>query len=376
LQVDAPKFSAPDQVGHGWTDESLEYRSTALGLALHRLPSDRLRVGDEGSKGNGSDPYRMLATVRDDSDAMAEITQLWSADVPILLADPKVRCARILSFANRPKKDDAIAFPKQENSDADAFGSVLMSLGKERLSIPVLAPFPVKDRIRYKGPRGAGMLAEAIYWQALEAGLRLTPTAASGFGIVPETTMGYNRMYAYCDSEPTSEAWWNAVAQGETFVTNGPLLRVLINGVPPGTVQASYRGEPIGLHIDVSLAVREPVDYLDVIFNGESLYNAKLEDHYRRGEFPELTLDRSGWVIVRVITAHEEGYRYASTAPYYLEFNGQPRISKQAVQFFQDWLERSGRMDGGAGDVAEGRSEAFSNATRFWRDRLERANAP
>ena len=37
-------------------------------------------------------------------------------------------------------------------------------------------------------------------------------------------------------------------------------------------------------------------------------------------------------------------YRYAMTAPYYVEFDYQPRISKQAAQFFLDWVYQRARQ--------------------------------
>jgi len=160
------------------------------------------------------------------------------------------------------------------------------------------------------------------------------------------------------------------------FVTNGPLLRTLINGVPPGAVQAVYDGEPLPLSIAVSLAVREPVDYLDVVFNGETLYSAKLEEHYRKGEFPEITIDKSGWLVIRVITEHEEGYRMATTAPFYYEVDGKPRISRRAVEFFQAWLARSVARIEQDETLASDYRTSIERAQQFWADRLEQANAP
>ncbi|MCU0709677.1 MAG: hypothetical protein MUF23_15410 [Pirellula sp.] len=359
-QKDAPKWGGPEEVGYRWSNRSIEYRSPHVGLALHRTTEST------------EDPFEALEAIEGDAMAMAEVTQLLAADLPLWLAHPKVRCARLLGLANRDKGDALLALGRGD--DSTEFGKLLIELGKDRWSIPVLAPFPAKDRIRFRGPRGAGMLSEAIYWQALEAGLRLTPTAASGFG-GSDTFLGYNRVYAYLDSEPSHDAWWEALVKGEVFVTNGPLLRVMVNGVPPGTVQASYRNEPIPLDIAVSLAVRDPVDYLDVIFNGETLYNAKLEDHYRKGEFPPLQIDRSGWLVVRVVTSHEAGYRVATTAPFYFAFDGNKRISKKAVAFFREWLDRTEKVTEGS-VMTESRSRAIERARAFWSELDQQSNAP
>jgi len=370
---DAPEFTDPDLVGYRWMNEAIEFRSPDLGLAIHRLSEAHLaKTGIDAMLPEGS-AYGLLNGTREDAEVLGELTQLWSRDVPILLAYPQVRCARILGIANRPKKDELLTISKQP--DAPEFGKVLISLGTDRLSSPIAAPLPPQDKLRYQGNLGIGLMSESLYWLMLDAGLRIAPTAGSGFGR-GDTHLGYNRVYAYCDSEPSPDAWWRAVARGATTITNGPLLRTTINAAVPGTVQASYAGTPIPLSIAVALAVREPVDYLDLVFNGETLYSAKLEDHFKKGEFPELSIDRSGWLVVRVVTAHEDGYRLATTAPYYFEFDGQPRISKRAVAFFQEWLTRSEQAIANDPQRAADMAPMIEDARRFWADRMDRSNAP
>ena len=144
--------------------------------------------------------------------------------------------------------------------------------------------------------------------------------------------------------------------------------------MPPGSVQASYRGQPIPIDIGVSLSVREPVDYLDVIFNGETMYSAKLEDHYKRGEFPPMEIDQSGWLVIRVITAHEKGYRLATTAPFYFEFDGKPRVSRRAVDFFEDWLAKSKAVIAAVPKELEQMRPWIAAAEQFWKQRRVESN--
>lgn len=359
----------PNRVGFRWKSASSEFRSPELNFAIHR-------PGGEASPEKMNTPSEALQRLREasaDANAMLEVTQLLSRDVPILVAQPNMKLARVLNSSQRPKSDDALLHPKRESPEE--FARLVATFGKDKHNVSLLAPIAPEERLRFKSQRGAGMLAEYIHWQLLEAGLRIAPSAASGFGR-GDTHLGYNRTYAYIDSEPSVDAWWKSAKEGGLVVTNGPLLRALINGVPPGAVQSVYDSQPLPLSINVSLAVREPVDYLDVIFNGETLYSAKLEEHYRKGEFPEISIDRSGWLVIRVITEHDAGYRMASTAPFYYEFNEQPRISRRACEFFQTWLNRSEARILADAATADAYRELLESAKRFWSERLQQANAP
>ena len=69
-------------------------------------------------------------------------------------------------------------------------------------------------------------------------------------------------------------------------------------------------------------------------------------------------------------------YRFAMTAPYYVEIGGRRRVSKQAAQFFLDWVyQRARQID--LSDQAQRREvlEYHRQARDFWRDLVAKANA-
>ena len=153
------------------------------------------------------------------------------------------------------------------------------------------------------------------------------------------------------------------------------MLRASINGLPPGSVQSSYRSQSISLDITVSLAVRDPVEYLDVVNNGDTIYSAKLEEHYKRGEFPPIEIDQSGWLVIRIVTEHAKGYRFATTAPFYFVFDGKPRVSRKAVAFFQQWQKAA------LGSLAESPEQLkryepwIDRSNQFWESRMRAGNS-
>lgn len=180
-----------------------------------------------------------------------------------------------------------------------------------------------------------GQWAERIYWNVLEAGFRVPPMAGSGDN-PGDSPVGYNRLYAadplegYEENDPaigdaevqlearpvTSEAnWWRAVWNGRSVVTNGPMLRPTLDGHIPGHVFTATSGEALELHPEIRLAVRDPVDYLEVVHNGEVHHKARLDEFAKAGGvIPSLVVRESGWVVIRVITLFDDHYRMA-TAP-------------------------------------------------------------
>ncbi len=380
------------------SDSKVNKPNPARGAGNHREPSDKLRFDVDGlglgsdcryqewehgtvllhrskstdSKLDGADALKLLHEMKGQQDVVVELIRPWSRDVPLMLASDAIRSVQLLSSYNRPNGDDRLMMTK--GSVKGSLGKVLLTHGKDKVSSEMYAPIEEDEQIRFKDARGVGKLSESIFWHMLEAGLRITPTAGSGFN-GNDTHVGYNRVYVYSETTPDDVTWWNAIAQSHTFLTNGPLLRASINGMPPGSTQNSYRSQSIPLDIEVSLAVRDPVDYLDVVFNGETIYSAKLEDHYKRGEFPPIEIDKSGWLVIRVVTEHNKGYRYATTAPFYFVFDGKPRVSRKSVAFFQAWEKAAVSSIAESPNLLKRYEEWIERSNQFWEMRMKESNS-
>jgi len=202
--------------------------------------------------------------------------------------------------------------------------------------------------VGFDNARGPGRYAELVYWNLLECGLRLVPLAGTGTrpGGATTTAIGYNRVYASIgevtqdhDAQNHADAISAAVWAGASVITNGPMLRPTLDGFPPGHVFRGVGGDKLALSMAIDLSVRDEVDYLEIIVNGKSFYNARLDEFARAGGvFPLVEVDQSSWVIVRVVTRHEDHYRMATSAPWFVDFDDLPRISRKAVEFFREWL--------------------------------------
>ncbi len=207
--------------------------------------------------------------------------------------------------------------------------------------------------INIGGAKSVGRHAERIYWNLLESGHRIPPLAGGG-DQSGNNPIGYNRLYtaeplhmsSSADPEQTvgrpasKGAWWGAAFRGCSVATNGPLLRPRVDGELPGFVFKSTGDRTLNLEITLDLAVRDPVEYMEVIHNGRVHYSAKLDEFAKAGGYiPPVIADESGWITIRVVTLYEDHFRAAMSAPWYIEFDGQRRVTERSVEFFHKWLD-------------------------------------
>jgi hypothetical protein len=224
---------------------------------------------------------------------------------------------------------------------------------------------------RLPAPLGVGYWVQEIYYHVLNCGLRVAPSAGSASGVLPNP-VGYNRVYVHLDGELTYEKWFEGLRAGRSFVTNGPLLRVTANGKLPGEVFRADKA--ISIELAARLDGRDPVEAFEIVRDGKVERTVPVKDALGRLEFAS-----SGWFLVRCIAKNEKTFRFASTAPFYVEIGeSKHRVSKASAQFFADWVdERIGRIRVAVKDEKQLAEvlEPHLKAKEFWLDLAKRANA-
>ncbi len=272
----------------------------------------------------------------------------WGPDMPMLVAFDLV---------------DSIALL---NSSLQLDGDVTKAKGRQ------------PDDSRFTGQHGLGRYAEFIYHQLLNCGLRIPPSACSGSGEC-DNPPGFNRVYVACGQDFSAESWWRNLAKGQSIVSNGPVLRVRANDQLPGHVFQGAGSNSLSIQISCNLATRQKIEYLEIIKNGQVVESVRLDKWAKNnGRLPPLEFDASGWFVVRAYSPSEKTYRCATSAPYYVEFDQSPRISKSAAKFFVDWIyarARQLRKSKLPAQQITDRIERQKAARDFWQDLVDRANA-
>ena len=89
------------------------------------------------------------------------------------------------------------------------------------------------------------------------------------------------------------------------------------------------------------------VTYLEIVRDGRVENEVRLDKWKEMGgKLPPVKFTESGWFLVRAVTEQSKTYRYAMTAPYYVEIGEERRISRASAQFFVDWCHARQKMLG------------------------------
>ncbi len=232
-----------------------------------------------------------------------------------------------------------------------------------------------RDIAKLPSPRGNGYWTQQIYYHILNCGQRVPPSAGSASGVLPNP-VGYNRVYVHLGDKLNYDKWWQGLKAGRSFVTNGPLLLCRANGKLPGHVFTST-SDSISIAFDTSIITNDVIASLEVIKNGEVAQTIKFNDRSKSVSLEPIEFQQSGWFLVRAIADNKRTFRFASTAPFYVEIGeSKHRISRKSVQFFIDWInERRQRVK--LDDATQRRKvlQHHETALRFWTTRLQSANS-
>ena len=182
-----------------------------------------------------------------------------------------------------------------------------------------------RDAARLPPPRGNGLWSQEIYYHILNCGLRVPPSAGSASGVLPNP-VGYDRVYVHVDGEMSYDKWWQGLKAGHSFVTNGPLLLVRANKQLPGHVFTAPEGGKVVVHLDARLISLDRVPALEIVKNG-CVEQRVSPDSLAAGKLATITFDRSGWFLVRAVADFPYTFRFASTAPFYVEIGDAKRLS-------------------------------------------------
>ncbi len=162
--------------------------------------------------------------------------------------------------------------------------------------------------------------------------------------------VGLNRVYLRARADDPASLK-QAIKNGNSFVTNGPLIGILAKEKS----QKNYIGsgehltlpEQGGiLTLKVALNSYVPVQRLEVVQNGVVVKSVDMgENPYSAAAEIEIPTSVSGWVLLRAVNdnAHifvQDLYTYATTNPIWIDVANKPQAAPLDAQYFINWLDR------------------------------------
>jgi len=156
--------------------------------------------------------------------------------------------------------------------------------------------------------------------------------------------VGMDRVFISMSGETSPEKLHSGLKQGRTFVSNGPLLGLDVDGKHPGDEIMIAKTTTLPYHASLRSIV--PVDHFELIFNGHVIASHSLEGQRTQADVSgKVEIPGSGWLVLRAWNDHadpkvQDVYPYASTSPIYVTVNHEPPRSQEDANYFVSWLDR------------------------------------
>nr|MBA3726917.1 CehA/McbA family metallohydrolase [Armatimonadota bacterium] len=186
-----------------------------------------------------------------------------------------------------------------------------------------------------------------IWYRLLNLGFRV-PAGAGTDAMTNYASLrgpvGMNRVFIAIPGETTPEKLHSGLKQGRTFVSNGPMLGLDMDGKHPG--DEITLAQPTTLSYHASLRSIVPVDHFELIFNGRVIASHRLDGARTQADVSgNIEILASGWLVLRAWNDHadpkvQDIYPYASTSPVYVTVDRQPPRSPEDATYFVSWLDR------------------------------------
>ena len=185
-----------------------------------------------------------------------------------------------------------------------------------------------------------------MYYRVLNCGLKCTASAGtdSQMDVARHALPGGAKVYVKVDAALTYEKWIEGYKAGRTFVSNGPLLLLEVDGKEPGA--EIHLPAPGTVRVKAKADSNVPMDVLELIVNGEVAAQVKRSGDGTSLEIDyELPLSKSSWVAARIWgpphrLVVNDPRTFAHTSPVYVYVGGQRIASVRDAEIILAWIDR------------------------------------
>jgi hypothetical protein len=192
----------------------------------------------------------------------------------------------------------------------------------------LLAPFGSVDFIEVLQ---GGRLTSDGWYRLLNLGLRVSPAAGSDW---PYTDFpGVVRNYVKLDGPLNVDRWFESFRAGHTYVTNGPLVELTVNGQPMGSELRVEKGTKLEIFASADLNPDvDKLDRLEVVVLGDVAHSEPAKGQ-QASVTKSLVAEHSLWIAARAFGTRAEPRNtvIGHTAPIYVVVDDEPTWKAEAV---------------------------------------------
>ena len=192
-------------------------------------------------------------------------------------------------------------------------------------------------------------LAYDAWYRLLDCGVKLPASTGSDWFLCSG-----NRVYTKTQPEFDPDSWFQALRDGKTFITNGPMLDLSAGEASIGDTVQVERGETVS--VIVNWTSHYPIHKVEVISNGKTVHSKDFPQGSVKGSLEcEVTAQGDGWVAARLGSDSRDSFDHAvwaHTSPVYVDTGGFSTAERREsaaliVQEIEDsisWLLADGKF--------------------------------
>jgi TolB protein len=192
-------------------------------------------------------------------------------------------------------------------------------------------------------------LSAQLWYRLLNCGLRLAASVGTD-ALLDRSTLplGGERVYVKVEGKFTMENWLSGLKAGRSFVTNGPVLALRVNGQGIGeTVRLDAPGK---VRVEAEVQSAFPLSALELIVGGNVVRSEPCPAKHGESGIvikqlvADIAMERSDWMALRVRGPESrhvfDGPAWGHSSPVFVRVAGKSIASKKDAAFFVAWIDR------------------------------------
>lgn len=184
----------------------------------------------------------------------------------------------------------------------------------------------------------------------------------------------FSRVYVRMNGRPTVQTWLKGLAEGRSFISNGPLLEFHVNEGQPGDTLKLDKAR--ALSIEARVVGRIDFQRLEVVRNGRVVASAQsraVKDHFEAHLSESVACDGPGWLALRTppppvkndpqlqqpVPENEFGRElFAHSSPVYVEVGGKKHFDRETAKTLLATMKANRTIIAKQGNFADAQDRA------------------